>query len=242
MDRRFYPSFEDDWDNRRFGELVGELIGPQSTVLDFGAGRGALEELSFKDRAAKVVGVDADEAVLQNPHLDEAKVLRLPEGVIPYPEGSFDLVFSNNVLEHLAAPEGSLKEILRVLKPGGVFLAKTPNKAHYIPLVASLTPHAFHVFYNRLRGREEQDTFPTLYRCNTRRRIGRLARAAGFSVVDIAAWEGRPEYLRVAAPLYLLGLLYERLVNLSSALAGFRAVLVVELRKPTVPSGADAAS
>jgi hypothetical protein len=88
------------------------------------------------------------------------------------------------------------------------------------------------VYYNRTRGREEHDTFPTLYRCNTRRKIRKLARDAGFSVIDLSTWEGRPEYLRAAPPLYLLGLLYERLVNLSPIFAGFRCVIVLKLQKP----------
>jgi len=44
--------------------------------------------------------------------------------------------------------------------------------------------------------------------------------------------EGRPEYLRCAAPTDLLGWLYERVVNRVPGLAWLRVLLVVELRKP----------
>ena len=43
--------------------------------------------------------------------------------------------------------------------------------------------------------------------------------------------EARPEYPRFAAPTYLLGWLYERLVNRVPGLARLRVLLVVELRK-----------
>ena len=44
--------------------------------------------------------------------------------------------------------------------------------------------------------------------------------------------EGRPEYLRFSAPTYLLGWLYERLVNKVPGLWRFRVLLIAELRKP----------
>ena len=50
-------------------------------------------------------------------------------------------------------------------------------------------------------------------------------------MVRVDLIEGRPEYLRFSAPTYLLGWLYERLVNRVPGLARLRVLLVVELRK-----------
>lgn len=232
MDESLYPSYEDQWDNKRFRCHLEALMQPHWRLLDYGAGRGALEEMNFKGRAESVAGVDPDEAVLENPYLDEARILPLPSAEIPYPDRSFDMVYSNNVLEHVPDPATALGEIKRVLKPGGLLVAKTPNKKHYVPLVAMLTPHSFHEFVNELRGREAHDTFPTLYRCNTLRRVEQFARQIDFPVVDMAMWEGRPEYLRMATPLYVLGYAYERLVNLTDLFRGLRCVMVFTLRKP----------
>ena len=109
------------------------------------------------------------------------------------------LVFADNVLEHLPDPEAVMNEINRVLRPDGVFLAKTPNAWHYMPLIARLTPHSFHRFVNRLRGRAEVDTFPTKYRANSAPVIRRLATRTGFEPISIERVEGRPEYLRMTA-------------------------------------------
>ncbi len=54
---------------------------------------------------------------------------------------------------------------------------------------------------------------------------------AGFAVEKIDRIEGRPEYLRISWPTYLLGAAYERLVNSTEWFAAFRILLVAELRK-----------
>ena len=83
----------------------------------------------------------------------------------------------------------------------------------------------------RLRGRAEADTFPTRYRANTYSEVRRLAVASGLTVERLDRIEGRPEYLRMTWPTYLLGAAYERLVNSWEGLAMFRVLLVGELRK-----------
>ena len=76
------------------------------------------------------------------------------------------------------------------------------------------------------------DVFPTRYRANSPADIRRLAAVAGLEVVKIDLSEGRPEYLRFSAPTYLLGWLYERLVNQVPGLWRLRVLLIAELRKP----------
>lgn len=162
--------------------------------------------------------------------LDEGRIA--DAGVIPYPDGAFDLVFADNVMEHISEPEQVFREVFRVLRPGGLFLFKTPNKYHYMPLIARATPTWFHKFVNKRRGRAEADTFPTLYRANTFSTIIQVASRTGFEVDNIDRIEGRPEYLRMAAITYLLGAAYERIVNASDGLAAFRILLIARLRKP----------
>lgn len=95
-----------------------------------------------------------------------------------------------------------------------------------------MTLHGFHQFVNQLRGRAEVDTLPTRYRSNTKGDVERLAEQAGLQVETIEHIEGRPEYLRMTWPTYLVGMLYERMVNATSLLAPFRILLVGTLRKP----------
>jgi ubiquinone/menaquinone biosynthesis C-methylase UbiE len=206
MDRALYPNHSRNWDDSLFRCEILRFLRPDMTILDLGAGAGIVDQMNFRGAAARVCGVDLDARVVNNPFLDEGRVS--DAGEIPYAAESFDLVFSDNVLEHLDEPDAVFKEVARVLKPEGVFLFKTPNKWHYMPTIARLTPHAFHQFVNSIRGRAEVDTFPTLYRANTKGDVLHLAGKTGFASLSINRIEGRPEYLRMTAPTYLVGMVY----------------------------------
>lgn len=230
MDRRFYPDFSENWDDRIFRQRILAVLSSSASLLDLGAGAGIVEQMDFRGHAQHICGVDLDPRVADNPMLDEGKVG--DAGRIPWPDAHFDVVFADNVIEHLDDPYSVFSEVWRVLKPGGTFLFKTPNKWHYMPLIARCTPHRFHQFVNRKRGRAEADTFPTRYRANSRGAVRKWARATGFDVARIERIEGRPEYLRINRFTYFIGLAYERIVNSTRALAGARILLIAQLRKP----------
>jgi ubiquinone/menaquinone biosynthesis C-methylase UbiE len=230
IDRVFYPDFVNNWDDQLFRERILEVVDEESDVLDLGAGAGIVEAMNMKGKVRRICGIDLDPRVVDNAFLDEGIVCDANH--IPYPDQSFDVVSSDNVFEHLEQPELVLKEVCRVLRPNGLLLVKTPNTAHYMPMISRLTPHRFHEFVNKLRGREPSDTFPTHYRANSSSAMHRLARKTGFVVDNVLLVEGRPEYLRFSVPTYLAGLAYEKLVNASSLFARFRILLVATLRKP----------
>ena len=204
-------------------------MGTPLDILDLGAGAGIVSQMNFKGIADHVCGIDPDERVITNPYLDEGKIAFCEK--VPYPDGSFDLIFADNVLEHLTEPEKVFGEITRLLRPDGVFLAKTPNKWHYIPLIARLTPHRFHQWINKWRGRVSEDVFPTRYQANSVSTVEKLTMATGLEVNRLDLIEGRPEYLRMSLITYIPGLLYERLVNRFDFLAMFRILLIIEIRK-----------
>lgn len=168
----------------------------------------------------EVVGADIDSAVLDNRELDRAVVI--VDGVLPFPEGHFDLVLSDYVLEHVDDPVAFLREAHRVLKPGGRFVFRTPNLFHYVALISRMTPHWFYrLVANPARSLlgEAHAPWPTYYRLNTRRAICRAARSAGFSTVGIEMVEYEPFYLMFHAVPFLVGVAYERAVSGSEMLA-----------------------
>lgn len=164
-----------------FYALINAVITPKSRILDFGAGRGVQgtngnrfvrDLINLKDRASHVTGVDVDQAVLENPMVNDAYVID-PGRPLPFEPSSFDIVYSDWVLEHVDDPHAFIREVERVLKPGGWFFGRTPNKFGLIAAGASLVPNRLHTKTLRLLqpDREEQDVFPTRYRINTLRAI-----------------------------------------------------------------------
>lgn len=165
--------------------MVSELVRPEYTVLDFGAGRGRQSEFGgphlraisgLKGRCARLIGVDVDDAVLENDAVDEAHLLTA-DGRIPLPDQSVDLIYSYAVFEHVSDAETAASELKRVLKPGGWICAWTPNKWGYISIGARLVPNRLHSKVLKVvqpGGRAEKDIFPTVYRMNTRGAIRRL--------------------------------------------------------------------
>ena len=104
---------------------------------------------------------------------------------MPFAAESFDLVVCVWVLEHLRSPETVLREVRRVLRPGGHLVFLTPNLRN--PLLAfnrlgRALPQLQRRLVPRLYGRVEADTFPVQYRANTEGAIRVLAERAGLQV------------------------------------------------------------
>ena len=127
---------------------VNSLISPASVVCDLGAGRGAeLEKAEefprslrrLKGRVAHLAACDVDRAVLENSHVDEARLID-SNGRLPYADESFDLVYSDWVVEHVEDVGQFASEVYRVLKPSGWFCARTTNKWGYIGIGARIIP------------------------------------------------------------------------------------------------------
>lgn len=130
---------------RAYDEAVGHAAGRD--VLDVGCNTG-YGTLRFVPVAHRVVGVDV------SPRAIDAARQRAPDGrpefvltggfQLPFPDRSFDLVTSFQVLEHVPDPVVFLGELARVTRPGGTVILATPNAA--TRLYPGMTPwNRFHV-------------------------------------------------------------------------------------------------
>ncbi len=190
--KRLYPEAAVGGFSRKDGQIefytrVSALVDEDSRVLDFGAGRGhwAVDPMPnmskrlrwMKGRVAEVVGTDVDPVVLTNPSLDTAHVVELGAS-LPLEDSSFDMVVADYVLEHVNKEDARelAADVMRVLKPGGWFAARTPNKWGIIGIGARSIPNSLHVrILNRLQpGRKAEDVFPTRYSMNTKKDLRRL--------------------------------------------------------------------
>lgn len=163
--------------------LARALAAPGVRLLDLGCGRGGVVELLWP-AAGLAVGMDPDWRSLA----EQRGGLPLTCGwgeALPFTAESFDLALGIWVLEHLPQPAVVLRELGRILRPGGRFLFLTPNAWH--PVVwANRASQAWPAWQRRLvpalYGRAEADTFRVHYRANTPARLRQLAAEAGFDV------------------------------------------------------------
>lgn len=234
--KALYPQPEQHDPLTHFLAAMEREIRPDMTILDIGAGAGELNGYNYRGRVKRVVGIDLDPRVTENPLLDHGVVGSAYE--LPFADNSFDLAFCIYVLEHIDKAQCFADEVARVLKPGGVFLCLTPNKFHYVPLIASMTPHSFHEWYNRWRGRADEDTFPTCYRLNSRGDMRRHFGTAGFDRCDMEMVEAPPNYLMFSVPTFLAGAAYQRVVGGTRLLQDLRVNIIGRFQKAQSDAGA----
>jgi SAM-dependent methyltransferase len=108
---------------RKIRELAPQMRGD---YLDVGAGNGELIDRVIREFQVTPHACDYrdDLMTLANIKVAVADLNREP---LPYPDASFDLVTCTEVIEHLEHFRFALREINRVLRPGGVFVVSTPN-------------------------------------------------------------------------------------------------------------------
>jgi SAM-dependent methyltransferase len=101
-------------------------------VVDVGCGDGSLAQVVFGEGVGRCefVGVEPDsvDAGAAERSGVYSRVHNTPGDRIPEADGSFDLAFSNSVLEHIPAVESVLAEVGRLLKPHGRFAFTVPSE------------------------------------------------------------------------------------------------------------------
>jgi len=193
--------------------LVRSRAKPDSRVLDLGCGRGGVVELIWRE-VKLAAGLDPDSPSLAEHRAPGMPVVRGVGQRLPFGDGSFDLVVCVWVLEHLEDPAATLREVRRVLRPGGHFLFLTPNLRNplmWLNRLGKALPRLQRRLVPRLYGRDEADTFPVQYRANTVRALRDLAGAAGLEVTELRVVPD-PTYLALNSFMFRASVVSERLL------------------------------
>lgn len=182
--------------------LVTELLRRLSAPIVIEAGCGARSHLTYST-TARVLGIDLLRTQLQRNvsarHRTQGDVTALPVA-----SAAADLAVCWDVLEHVRAPEHAVRELARVLRPGGLVVLALPNILSMKGVVTRVTPWRVHVWAyrhvlgDRTAGTNASDQFPTAFRFVLRpKALRRLASRHGLLVESLALYEGPvPTYLR----------------------------------------------
>ncbi|WP_192384294.1 class I SAM-dependent methyltransferase [Mesorhizobium silamurunense] len=116
----------------KVAEMLEDIDLSGGRVLDIGSGLGGVDVLlATKHCAAAVIGIDVEPHLIKSARDLAARkglagrvIFKLvAPGRLPFADASFDLVFSKDAMLHIADKPALYVEVLRVLKPGGWFIA-----------------------------------------------------------------------------------------------------------------------
>ena len=105
-------------------------LRPGMRLLDVGCGPGSITAGLVKYVApGEVVGIDAEPSVLATARelTGDTPNLRYEEGsvyALPYEDASFDVAYAHQLMQHLTDPAAALREMRRVVRPGGFVAAR----------------------------------------------------------------------------------------------------------------------
>ena len=183
-------------------------------LLNVGCGTGGFNEVARR-AGADAWGVDAaSEAVTIAALRAPGRILRSAAEALPFPAGSFDLVYCYSTLEHVAHADRAVREMVRVLRPFGALYIHTPNRwacfeGHYKLFWLPGLRRPLATAYLALRGRPT-DFLRTL-RPLTLAECRALVEAAGARVIRVLGDDmNRP----VGGPLWPFVRAYYRLFRI----------------------------
>ena len=110
--------------------LLPEDLGPASSVLEIGCGRGATSDLIKKRTGCRVVGIELNPEAAA---AAEARLDRVIQGDIQTlePGETFDAIVAFELFEHLTDGQSFLERAACWLRPGGRMVFSVPNVGHY---------------------------------------------------------------------------------------------------------------
>ncbi|MCL2472683.1 MAG: class I SAM-dependent methyltransferase [Treponema sp.] len=193
-----------------FDQIEKELMsgGRKPKILDIGCAIGSLL-VRLRDRGWETMGVE-----ISDPQAEYCKTKRnldvrsLPLEENNFPYGAFNVVLASHLIEHLNEPAAFIREVHRILVPGGLFFVTTPN-------IASLQARLF-------GSRWRSAIFDHLYLFSVKS-LTRMLMENGFTVEKITTWGGLAAGI---APVPI-----KRFFDKSAKRFGFGDVMIMRARK-----------
>lgn len=161
---------ERPWRELMARERVADLLSylPSGRILEIGSSTG--EMLAAASASFDAYGIEPDERLWRIATSRGLNCLNTTLIDAHFPDGYFDLAASYHVIEHVPSPAAELKELHRILRPGGWLVMETPNIAN---------------LWYRLLGARWRQFIPDHIFFFTPRTFRRLVEQAGFEVMEL---------------------------------------------------------
>ena len=138
---------------------LGRKTRGKGVVLDVGCGTGFLMKIA-KRHFTQVYGVDITKRMVERiPKSPNTMPVLADSERLPFKKNSFDACISYSFLHHLHHPNRSLREICRVLKPGGVYFNDQDFNRDYFELTESMAGHSQKRLEVKTRSKEVKDIY-----------------------------------------------------------------------------------
>jgi len=154
--------FFDLFDRREFGSILEIGCGNafNSVMLSEHAKRTVATDIPQKNSETHSIGLDKAEQLIKRLDIRNVDLVPCVSEQLPFPDRTFDTVFSFYVLEHVMSKQKSLTEIRRVLKDDGMVVSIVPNFVERIFNGISqymyMTKRLFFYMGNKISGRKEK--------------------------------------------------------------------------------------
>lgn len=154
-------------------DRIVSWMGESGNLLDIGSGNGAFLALSMQ-RGFKAVGIETSRTYVKHSRINcpDIQVITKPLRDTKFPDNSFDIIHMNHVLEHVYDPMSELKEIRRILRPGGGLWIGVPNAEALVYAVTNI--------YFRLQGKR--------WVSNSMKPTGHEPHIYGFSIKTVKSY------------------------------------------------------
>jgi SAM-dependent methyltransferase len=169
------------------GYLLGHL-GPGQSLLDVGSGPGTITvDLAALVAPGQVVGIDREPDVIARASAlgqeRGASNLTFATGdvyALDFPDASFDVVHAHQVLQHLTDPGAALREIRRVLRPGGLLAVRDSDYGAFVWTPEDLRLDRWLELYHEITTRNGAEA-------DAGRHLPAWVRAAGFDGIEVTS-------------------------------------------------------
>ena len=191
--------------------LAKEAVDKGGLVLDIGAG--FISPFAREPHLAFVVGIDIDpDQIARNRDVDAGLVATAYR--LPIRNGVVDVVVTHTLVEHLADTGAFMREVARVLRPGGSAIHIFPGRFSPFAILNRILPESVKRRLLLLAFPESQGLlgFPAFYDRCTEPHMRQLLCDLGFDVVESRTYYYQSLYYKVFLPTYVVGLVYDLLV------------------------------